>query len=154
MYSDADTKDAFKLMLTKQAVNAANMEGLAILPGPTYSYTCYDGFKVTEGHEGKYEEYKESQNWTEDGERVRVLKKLTDHRYAARVKLKVGARIILLSNLNVDAGLCNGSQGIVVGFKPFDWDKVPSKENGKVGVSYGRYKTGHIEEFCRRQTGL
>jgi len=34
MYSNVDTKDAVKFMSTKQAVNAANIEGLASLPSP------------------------------------------------------------------------------------------------------------------------
>lgn len=40
------------------------------------------------------------------------------------VKLKIGAQVILLSNLNVGGGLCNGTRGVITWFA--DMRKVPA----------------------------
>ena len=44
------------------------------------------------------------------------LEALQEHRYDDVLELKVGMHIMLLCNLNIDDGLCNGTQGIIVGF--------------------------------------
>ncbi|KAF4636150.1 hypothetical protein G7Y89_g1941 [Cudoniella acicularis] len=41
---------------------------------------------------------------------------LKDHRFQTKLTLKVGSKVVLLSNLNPKGGLVNGSQGEVVGF--------------------------------------
>ena len=52
--------------------------------------------------------------------------------------------VILLVNLNFDAGLVNGSQGTIVGFKPHNKYNFPEL-NGK----YKTRKTRLISEFSR-----
>ena len=44
------------------------------------------------------------------------------------LRLKVGAQVVLLKNLNVAAGLANGSRGVVTGFVRSDW--VPKRYKG------------------------
>lgn len=151
MRHPCDVKDAIKLMSTNKDVKQANTEGMRSLPGPEHDYTCYDNFKETKGHEGRYEEYKKSEDFHEDGISVKIRSKLKDHRYAAIIKFKKGARVILLSNLDRARGLCNGSQGTIVDFEPYDEKKLPSKENGKLGPIHGGHKAGHINEFCKAQ---
>ena len=47
------------------------------------------------------------------------LKALQDHRFEERLELKINTLVILLVNLNIEAGLVNGAQGKVVGFQPY-----------------------------------
>jgi ATP-dependent DNA helicase PIF1 len=42
------------------------------------------------------------------------------------IKLKIGARVMLTYNLNVEAGLCNGSLGTIIGFKEINDSSIAS----------------------------
>ncbi|TDZ58388.1 ATP-dependent DNA helicase PIF1 [Colletotrichum trifolii] len=55
------------------------------------------------------------------------------HRYEKHLNLKVDMPVILLSNIAVDEGLCNGSQGKLIGFETFPEDelKSPNEKNYK-----------------------
>jgi len=152
MNHPCEVKDAIQLMSTNKEVNEANRRGMDLLRGPEHVYTCYDNFKETEGHEGKYDEYKETTQYREDGISVMIRVKLKDHRYAAILRFKTGARVILLSNLDRDRGLCNGTQGTITGFEPYNEKNLPSKDNGKLSAIYGSHKAGHIREFCKAQS--
>ncbi|TEA21108.1 ATP-dependent DNA helicase pfh1 [Colletotrichum sidae] len=67
------------------------------------------------------------------------------HRYEKHLNLKVDMPVILLSNIAVDEGLCNGSQGKLIGFETFPEDelKSPNEKN---------YKNDHIgfQAACER----
>ncbi len=64
---------------------------------------------------------------------------LKNHRFPELLTLKVGAKVVLLTNLDQDGGLVNGSQGEVIGFEMRDnpnnskamYYTEPSKEKGK-----------------------
>lgn len=58
---------------------------------------------------------------------------MNDHRFDARCCLKKGTLVVLLVNLSLEEGLCNGSQGIVCGWEEYDPAKLPRKTNGKEG---------------------
>lgn len=58
---------------------------------------------------------------------------LKEHRFPTELTLKVGAKVVLLSNLNHKLGLVNGSQGEVVSFVDTkDWAKTELDDKGKV----------------------
>jgi ATP-dependent DNA helicase PIF1 len=62
---------------------------------------------------------------------------LREHRYAEKVELKPGMLIVLLTNLDMGAGLCNGSQGIVAGFakfNPMDMPRAAKNNSSRAGV--------------------
>lgn len=54
---------------------------------------------------------------------------LKDHSFPTSLELKVGARVVLLYNLDHKKGLVNGSQGIIIGFKP----AIPVQQADVVG---------------------
>ncbi len=65
-------------------------------------------------------------------------------------------QVVLLVNLNLRAGLCNGSQGIIVDFEPYDEYKLPRRPpNGTPGSGlvgeHASLKENHIREFVRKQ---
>jgi len=47
----------------------------------------------------------------------KTTKKIFEFRVPQILKLKVGAQVVLLKNLNLSLGLCNGSRGVVVDFQ-------------------------------------
>lgn len=51
---------------------------------------------------------------------------LADHRYEACVQLKQGMLVVLLTNLDLESGLCNGSQGLIAGWEQYEPAKPPS----------------------------
>jgi len=72
------------------------------------------------------------------------------------LELKVGAKVILLKNLDLDAGLVNGSQGTVLRFvdqAPKDGDEPRAADGGGSGgverypvVLFRRASDGHAQE--------
>ncbi|KAK8036896.1 5'-3' DNA helicase [Apiospora phragmitis] len=64
------------------------------------------------------------------------LSALNDHRFYQCVELKKGMLVVLLTNLDLRLGLCNGSQGIICGFVTYEKDKLPAV--------YGEYV--HVKE--------
>lgn len=53
---------------------------------------------------------------------------LKDHRFQTELKLKIGAKVVLLHNLNPKLGLVNGTQGQVIGFA--NSESWPDKSEG------------------------
>jgi hypothetical protein len=69
---------------------------------------------------------------------------LKDHRFPTTLGLKIGTKVVLLSNINPAGGLVNGSQGEVVKF--VDTDDWPSK----LPEGYGKERLAEqakIQEF-------
>jgi ATP-dependent DNA helicase PIF1 len=70
---------------------------------------------------------------------------LKDHRLPTTLVLKVGAKVVLLSNLNPKGGLVNGSQGEVVKF--VDTKNWPVKELEGKGKKRLLLEQAKIDEF-------
>lgn len=76
---------------------------------------------------------------TGDADTLKMLKKYS--RYTESLPLKVGAQVMLLQNLDVSRGLCNGSRGVVVGFR--------RSEMGAVVAVSVRFANGVLEHIYR-----
>jgi len=71
---------------------------------------------------------------------------LRDHRLPTRLILKVGAKVVLLSNINPKGGLVNGSQGEVVGFVDTkDWRLKEPEGKGKNRWLAEQAKIAHFQ---------
>jgi ATP-dependent DNA helicase PIF1 len=71
------------------------------------------------------------------------------------VQVKEGQRVVLQANLDPQAGLVNGSQGSIIGFEPFDQNKLPRKAernegDGGLRGAHGKYAEFQITEYAKR----
>lgn len=94
-----------------------------------------------------------------------ALESLREHRFDECVELKQGMLVVLLTNLDLDAGLCNGSQGIICGWEPYEPDKLPkaaaaggmkpdADQPGKrIGGDRAEMKVDMIRQFMEGQHG-
>jgi len=148
MNHESYTQDAIKLFPRRDAVDKLNKEKLAMLPGPSHFYNFIDFFRGSHNLFHKYGQ--KGPNGA-----LRYFEN-DSHRLAPRVELKVGAQVLLLVNLNLHIGLCNGSQGIIIGFEPHDPAKRPKKApagttNGLLGEHAG-LREAQIKLFAEKQT--
>lgn len=63
---------------------------------------------------------------------------------AQRVELKIGAQVLLLANLDLGAGLVNGSRGVVVDFVPDS--KELEGDYGEIKLDVGKKGTKSRQE--------
>lgn len=118
--------NATRLFATRYQAREVNQEMFKKLTGVNNWYWCRDtfiwqqgrhpqlqwkGVRIAEGPAGPNE--------------LKPLKALEEHRFDERVELKHGMLVVLLINLDLEAGLCNGSQGLICGFEQFDAAKMP-----------------------------
>ena len=141
------TANAVKLFSTREEVRRTNDEAFRRLQTPAKPYQCYDQFIWHEGS-GPHLKYK--------GERFPdgSLQALGEHRLDRRIELKTGMLVVLLVNLDLAEGFCNGSQGIIAGFEPYDPDKLPRRSDMVADKHYESYqgiKEHHIKSFAESQ---
>lgn len=106
-----------------------NTDNFNRLQTPIVTYQTLDGFIWRHKEHPHLEHYSDRST---DGSLVA----LKDHRLERRVQLRIGMLVVLQVNLDLRAGLCNGSQGIICGFENYDPAKLPRAKSGK--VSYPR----------------
>jgi ATP-dependent DNA helicase PIF1 len=146
------TANAVKLYSTREEVRRTNEEAFARLKTPPHPYSCFDKFIWDEDKHPNLA-FKAQRNPDNS------LRALDDHRFDRRMELKIGMLVVLLVNLDLPSGLCNGSQGIVAGFEAFDPAKLPRKIDpreggGGPGALLGQYATvreEHIKQFSEQQ---
>jgi len=110
---ESETNNAVKLFPTRPEVSRVNQIEFNKLTSPKLMFNCSDDFIWNERH--GHLKWKGERN-----EYDNTLKALEDHRFDPRIELREGMLVVLLINLDLGAGLVNGSQGIVTGFIPFE----------------------------------
>ncbi|GKT66457.1 ATP-dependent DNA helicase PIF1 [Colletotrichum tofieldiae] len=153
----AQVQNGARLFSLRRQVDGRNEQEFARLPGGLLRYWCRDRL---EPPENKAPEDDPDKNvyflkwgmiWEVDFAHQALI--LQIHRYSKRVELKVHMPVILLANIDLESGLCNGSQGIICGFVPsfrVVTPEEPQKRNYKKDpdgfrIATERYK--RIEEF-------
>ncbi|RDL32502.1 uncharacterized protein BP5553_08958 [Venustampulla echinocandica] len=94
---------AVRLMSRVSKVKSFNDKQLELLPSEEKTWAAYDTY-------------------------TKYMKSLQYHRFPAELTLKVGAKVVLLSNLDPKHGLVNGTQGEVIQF--VDTQKWQTKQQG------------------------
>lgn len=116
-----NTANATTLLRTNKEVDNANTFELEKLKTPPRRYGCFDGYRwidCRDKHLG------EKFNWLPDG----TLAGLEGHRLRRELSVKPAMVVVLQINLDIGAGLSNGSQGIICGFEKFDEAKLPKAQ--------------------------
>lgn len=121
---ESETRNAIQLFATRAEVNRVNEERFRALRSIERKYQSLDHFKWNEAH-GNLKKKGEVKNL--DGS----LQALNEHRFESQIRLKKGMLVVLLHNLDIGAGLVNGSQGVIQGFEEYDPKKLPKAATGR-----------------------
>lgn len=125
---DSQTGNAVRLFPTREEVRMVNKTAFDRLPSQKRGFKCYDDFRCHSTHLQSKERRSEHDD---------TLIALRDHRFDPYIELKQGMQVVLLVNLDIKAGLVNGSQGVITGFEITDPAKLPNaKEDGKAAQNY------------------
>ena len=133
-----ETTGAVKLFPTRNEVGQVNDAEMARLEGRSLKFNCLDNFFWNRKHV-------DLEKKSERGPYPHTLFALEEHRFEPILEMKENMLVILLINLDFDAGLINGSQGVIVGFENDNDHSLPEQ--------YGEYKArkkGLIREFVKR----
>ena len=134
----SETTDAVKLFPLVREVREVNSEEFARLKGPTLAFDCLDDYHWNKEHESL-------KNYWQRSEDKKTLKALDHHRFEPSIQLRPKMLVVLLVNLDINRGLVNGSQGVVLGFKTHD----PAQLAEQVGEHASRKKE-QIKKFVDR----
>lgn len=136
-----------KLFPTRAEVREVNDAEFRRLRTPSQTYKGVDIFLWNKNRHP----YLESK-----GERAAdgSLKALVDHNFEVELQLKEGMQVLLLHNINLAIGLCNGTQGKITGFEPFGTipPEIPLYEEHLPVYQSGLYEQEEdaIQEFMRK----
>lgn len=123
---------ATKLYSTRREANDVNRAAFNQLKGVKLVYWCHDSFFWRHHphleRKGMPGEWGNESDIASPPETKRPLYALEDHRWAKCVQLKRGMLVVLLTNLDLEAGLCNGSQGVICSFVNYDEKMMPINE--------------------------
>ncbi|VBB81010.1 Putative DNA repair and recombination protein [Podospora comata] len=160
--------NAVKIFPLRADVRQANEKAFQELQTPPITFTCGDYFGRNEDYSGPSEDYsgpsedyfgRSEEDSLKYGKRLSdgTLKCLDDHRFERKLSLKKGMRVVLLSNLDVEAGLYNGSQGKVVGFEPLTFPTYLGQVRGEYATLREKlisdFASAHAEEMRRYGLG-
>lgn len=143
MHHKNRTSQAMELYPTRKEADDVNRVKFNKIIGETHTYWAHDSFFWhKEKHpnlqwKGTPSEWRNIDRLTPPQSK-RPLKALEDHRYNECVQLKRGGLVVLLTNLDLRLGLCNGSQGVICGFEEYDPTMIPTGQDSRDEVSWGK----------------
>lgn len=128
------------LLFTRNAdVDSINNSNLAQLDGELLTYKART---IPNGHP------------LADAERA-VEKLDKDANYVPELILKVGAQVMLITNLDQEKGLVNGSRGVVIAFREeVNWPVVRFKNGREIAIEPAIWKSDHEPPIERSQIPL
>jgi len=129
-------KNAVKLFSTREEVRRVNQAAFDQLPAEKRVFNAEDFFSPCKECD-PFTAAKFSKR-TPDG----FLYELRDHRFDAVMELKQGMQVVLLVNLDLEAGLVNGSQGEIVGWEKYDSAKLPKSKSSLTNRMRKDYDAG------------
>jgi ATP-dependent DNA helicase PIF1 len=129
-------KNAVKLFSTREEVRRVNQTAFDRLPAEKRVFRSEDFFR--RGTECDAFTATKFGKRTLDGS----LYELRDHRFDEIIELKEGMRVVLLVNLDLEAGLVNGSQGEIVGWENYDPEKLPISKKSLTNRMRKDYEAG------------
>lgn len=152
---------AIRIFPRRNTVNAINAAELRNLESPEYALRCVDSYRWNENKDD-YSCYDLANRWARVhyGDGLSPFVTFTDHRYDETLRFKVGMPVVLLTNIHKEHGLVNGSQGRLVGFRPYEVDKLPRAQRREDEESnlhqwifygdHGQYQEAEVLKFCER----
>lgn len=119
MNHDCEVEDAPQLLCTRNEVDPINKDKFDAITGfQKRQYRVLDGFDCRERHAHEFRRYFETQPDT-------TLKVHKNHQLELVVNLKETMQVMLQVNLDIRAGLVNGSQGVICGWEKIDLVRLP-----------------------------
>lgn len=145
MHHKSRTAQAMELYPTRKEADDVNRIKFNKIAAEPHTYWAHDSFFWHKEHhpnlqwKGVTSEWRNSQDPSIPRNK-RPLKALDEHRYSECVQLKRGGLVVLLTNLDLKLGLCNGSQGVICGFEEYDPNMLPMRDNRGGELSWGKAK--------------
>ncbi|PON24350.1 PIF1 [Trichoderma gamsii] len=135
-----------KLFPTRAEVREVNDAEYRRLHAPPQVYKSVD---ISLWNKKKHRYLEDKQERAGDGS----LKALSDHNFEVELHLKEGMQVLLLHNIDLGRGLCNGAQGQIIGFESFG--EIPPEiplyeEDLPVYMSAAHEQKEAIEKFMRK----
>ncbi|TVY45443.1 ATP-dependent DNA helicase [Lachnellula subtilissima] len=128
---------AIKLMSRILQVQAHNSKELALIQSKEITWQAHDS--ATKLYPSLEDDYESRRSEIENRRRhFEFSLSNGEHRFPTDLVLKIGAKVVLLTNLSLKSGLVNGSQGEVIGFRD-----TSSWQEPKLSKS----EKEHLEQF-------
>jgi ATP-dependent DNA helicase PIF1 len=148
-----EVSSAVQLYATREEVRRINEIEFAKLKSEKLVYRAVDGIKIEPHHEFELK-FKAARD--PDGS----LSCLREHRLEKLLEMKSGMQVILLTNLDIEQGLINGSQGVIIGWDEITEGALPIAHNPDsksqhptrplIFGEHNHIKEGSIKEFVRK----
>jgi ATP-dependent DNA helicase PIF1 len=139
-----DIGEAVELSPIRKEVDQKNLEGFQAIHGAVRTYRCQDHVDIRPHHP----ELANKAEIDAEGNRVGCQ----EHRFPSRLEIKYGMPVILLANIDVDAGLVNGSQGRVVGFSAGSLSMKAREQKLAQSGEFSRMEEHQITLWAQQQT--
>lgn len=145
MNHKARVSQATKLFCTRREADDVNRAAFDKIKAEKHLYWAHDTFICRQKDNPRHQRNGVRSDWhnvwaDKPPKEKKPLLTLGEHRFSECVQLKKGGLVVLLANLDLPAGLCNGSQGVICGFEDHDPTKMPIRELREELVSGSKFK--------------